>query len=121
MVAWLLIVPRLAASTVTRNTTVDVALGASVPPAADVAPVPTLTRTVREAEMYSPWSSPVASVLMPVLAPDVTWIDPGTNVTPAGSTSFRTTPVAVSNPLLMTLIEYWSVSPRSTAPPLWLT
>ena len=121
IVAWLLTVPSVDESTVTRNTTVDVALGASVPPAADVAPVPTRTRTVREAETYSPWSSALASVLVPTLAPDVTRIDPGTNVTPAGSTSASATPVAVSNPLLMTLIVYSRVSPRSTAPPLWLT
>ena len=75
---------------------------------------------VRDAEMYSPWSSPPASVLVPAFAPAVTRIDPGTNVTPVGSTSLRTTAVEVSKPLLMTLIVYSSVSPRRTAPPVWL-
>jgi hypothetical protein len=78
IVAWLLTVPRVAASTVTRKVTVVEALGASDPPAAAVAPVPSLTRTVRDAEMYSPWSSAAASVLAPALAPVVTWIEPGT-------------------------------------------
>jgi hypothetical protein len=47
-------VPRVVASTVARNTTVVVALGAIVPPALAFAPVPRRTRTVRDAEMYSP-------------------------------------------------------------------
>jgi hypothetical protein len=58
--------------------------------------------------------------LVPALAPAVTRIDPGTKVTPVGSTSLRTTAVDVSKPLLMTLIVYSSVSPRRTAPPEWL-
>ena len=75
---WLLTVPSVDASTVTRNATLVVAAGASVPPAADVAPVPSRTLTVREADRYSPWSSPLASVFVPALAPAVTRIDPGT-------------------------------------------
>ena len=54
IVAWLLTVPSVAASTVTRKVIVEDALGASDPPALPVAPVPTRTRTVREAAMYSP-------------------------------------------------------------------
>ena len=118
---WLLTVPSVAASTVTRKATVVDTPGARVPPAAAFAPVPSRTRTVREPEMYSPWSSPAASLLVPALAPAVTRIEPGTNVMPAGSTSLSTMPVDVSKPLLMTLIVYSSVSPRSTAPPAWLT
>jgi hypothetical protein len=51
---WLLTVPSVVASTVTRNATVVDTPGARLPPAAAVAPVPRRTRTVRDAEMYSP-------------------------------------------------------------------
>jgi hypothetical protein len=44
-------------------------------------------------------------------------IEPGTNVRPAGSTSFMTTFVAPSLPWLVAAIVYSIVSPGSTAPP----
>jgi hypothetical protein len=47
-------VPSVDASTVTRNAIVEDTPGARVPPAAAVAPVPTRTRTVRDAAVYSP-------------------------------------------------------------------
>jgi hypothetical protein len=51
---WLAIAPRTVPLTWTRNTTVDDAPLASVPPEVVFAPVPRRTRTVREAAMYSP-------------------------------------------------------------------
>ncbi len=57
---------------------------------------------------------------MPVFAPAVTWIDPDTNVTPVGNASVSTMAVPVSWPLFGTVIVYCSVSPGSTAPPVWL-
>ncbi len=119
-VAWFAIVPSTVPSGRTRNTTVVEALLASVPPTVALAPVPSRTRTVRDAAMYSPWSSAVASVLAPALAPVVTLSDPGTNVSPLASTSLSTTSVAVSKPVLITVIVYSSMSLASTAPPGWL-
>ena len=54
---------------------------------------------------------------MPVFAPAVTWMDPGTNVRPAGSASFMTTFVAPSLPEFVAETVYSIVSPGSTAPP----
>jgi hypothetical protein len=89
---------------------------AMVPPAVPVAPVPRRTRTVREAATYSPWSPSVASVFVPMLAPAVTRIEPGTKVRPAGRTSFMTVFVATSLPLFVPEIVYSIVSPGRTAP-----
>jgi hypothetical protein len=94
--AWFETVPSVVASTVTRKTTVDVSLRAMLPPVVPFAPVPSRTLTVRDADTYSPWSSPVASVFVPVFAPAVTRMEPGTNVSPVGRTSVSTTPVPVS-------------------------
>jgi hypothetical protein len=58
--------------------------------------------------------------LVPVFAPEVTRIEPGTKVRPAGRTSVNTTPVPLSCPVLATVSVYWSVSPGITAPPGWL-
>jgi hypothetical protein len=77
-VAWFAICPSTTPSGRTRNTTIVEAFLASVPPTAALAPVPSRTRTVRDAAMYSPWSSAVASVLAPALAPALTLSDPGT-------------------------------------------
>ena len=90
------IVPSGLPSTLTWNTTVLVEVAAMLPPAVPFAPVPRRTRMVRDAAMYSPWSSPLASVFVPVFAPVVTWIEPETKVTPVGSTSVSTTPVPES-------------------------
>ena len=78
MIAWLEMSPSVVALTVTRNLTVVLALIASVPPAVAFAPVPTRTLTVLDAAVYSPWSSPAASVFVPVSGPAEIWIDPGT-------------------------------------------
>jgi hypothetical protein len=64
----LMVVPAESRSSVTLKRNVTVALGASVPPAVADAPVPTRTRTVRDAATNSAMSSPVASVLAPLLA-----------------------------------------------------
>jgi hypothetical protein len=117
MMAWFWMRPVIEESTVTRNATVVVAPIAIVPPVVPFALVPSRTRTVREPVRYSPWSSPVASVFVPVLAPAVTRIEPGTNVRPAGSTSFMTTFVAPSLPEFVAEIVYSIVSPGSTEPP----
>ncbi len=117
MTAWFSITPVMVASTFTRNTTVALELMAMVPPAVPFAPVPRRTFTVRVAGTYSPWSSPTLSVFEPLLGPAVTRIDPGTNESPTGSGSFRTTLVAVSLPVLVAEIVYSMVSPGSTAPP----
>lgn len=39
------------------------------PPVTELAPVPTLTLTTRDAAIYSAWSSPEASVLLPLFGP----------------------------------------------------
>jgi hypothetical protein len=116
MMAWFSMSPVIDESTVTRNAIVVDAPMAIVPPIALVAPVPSRTRTVREAERYSPWSSPVASVFVPVLGPAVMRIEPGTKVRPAGRTSFMTTFVAPSFPVFVAAMVYSIVSPGSTAP-----
>jgi hypothetical protein len=46
-------------------------------------------------------------------------IEPGTNVSPAGKTSFMTTFVAPSLPVFVPEIVYSIVSPGSTAPFGW--
>jgi hypothetical protein len=120
MVAESEIVPSSVPSTLALNTTVVEEPAAMVPPAEAPAPVPRRTCTVRDADRYSPWSSRVTSVLVPMLAPPVTWIDPETNVSPLGSTSVRTTPVPVSWPVLETVTVYWRMSPGTTALPGWL-
>jgi hypothetical protein len=104
---------------VARNATVAVAPMAMFPPALLVAPVPSRTRTVRDAPRYSPWSSLAASVLVPLFAPAVMRIDPGKKVRPLGTTSFSTTLVAASLPVLVALIVYSMMSPGRTAPPGW--
>jgi hypothetical protein len=117
MMAWFWMSPVIDESTFTRKATVAVAPIAIVPPTAPVAPVPRRTRTVRDPARYSPWSSPVPSVFVPTLAPAVMRIEPGTNVSPAGNTSFMTTFVAPSLPWFVAEIVYSIVSPGSTAPP----
>jgi hypothetical protein len=117
MIAWFSMSPDTEAFTVTRNATVVLAPMLSAPPDAPFAPVPSRTRTVRLALRYSPWSSPVASVFVPVFGPAVTRIEPGTKVTPAGSTSLRIVFVAPSLPWFVAEIVYSSVSPGSTDPP----
>ncbi len=54
MIAWFWMTPETDESTVTRNTTEVDAPMFIVPPDVPFAPVPSRTRTVREAEMYSP-------------------------------------------------------------------
>ena len=120
MVAESEIVPSNVPSTLTLNTTVVDEAAAMVPPADAPAPVPSRTCTVREADKYSPWSSSVASVFVPTLAPLVTWIEPDTNVSPLGSTSVRTTLVPVSCPVFDTVTVYCRMSPGTTALPGWL-
>jgi hypothetical protein len=102
--------------TVTRNATEVDAPIAIVPPVVPLAPIPSRTRTVRDADRYSPWSSPTASVLVPTFAPDSTRMDPGTNDNPAGNTSLSTVFVAPSLPVLVAEIVYSMTSPGSTAP-----
>jgi hypothetical protein len=117
MMAWFSMSPVTVASTFTRKATVVVAPMLSAPPAVPFAPVPRRTRTVREPAMYSPWSSPAASVFVPMFGPAVTRIDPGTNVRPAGSTSLSTVFTAPSLPEFVAEIVYSIVSPGITAPP----
>ena len=120
MVAWFWMRPLTRELMVTRKATlVDPPTG-TAPPVVPLAPVPRRIRTVRDEEMYSPWSSPTASVLVPALAPDTIRIDPGTNVSPTGIGSFSTTLVAPSLPVLVAEIVYSTVSPGRTAPFGWL-
>jgi hypothetical protein len=114
--AWFWMRPVDAESTVTRNATVTDVLTSISPPVVPFAPVPRRTRTVRDAARYSPWSSPVASVLVPAFAPEVTRIEPDTNVRPEGSASLSTTLVALSLPVLVAEIVYSTTSPGRTAP-----
>jgi hypothetical protein len=67
IVAWLVIVPSNEPSTFTLKTTVADEPAAMVPPAVALAPVPSRTWTVFDADRYSPVSSPVASVFAVVL------------------------------------------------------
>jgi hypothetical protein len=117
MTAWFSMRPVTVESTFTRKATVVVAPMFSAPPVVPLAPVPRRMRTVREPERYSPWSSPEASVFVPMLGPDVTRIEPGTNVRPGGSTSFSTVLTAPSLPEFVAEIVYSIVSPGMTAPP----
>ena len=78
MVAESEIVPRTVPSTLALKTMVVDEPAAMVPPAVALAPVPSRTCTVFELVTISPWSSPATSVLMPVLAPLVIWIEPAT-------------------------------------------
>jgi hypothetical protein len=119
MMAWFSMRPVIAESTLTRNATDVAAPMASAPPVVPLAPVPRRTRTVRVAAMYSPWSSPVASVFVPTLGPVRIRMEPGTKVRPAGSTSLSTVPVAPSLPEFVPEIVYSIVSPGSTAPRGW--
>jgi hypothetical protein len=116
MMAWFSMRPVAVTSTVTRNATVTEAPMLIAPPVVPFAPVPRRTRTVRVPAMYSPWSSPVASVFVPVFAPAVMRIEPGTNESPAGMTSFMTVFVAPSLPEFVPEIVYSIVSPGRTAP-----
>jgi hypothetical protein len=116
MMAWFWMRPVIDEFTVTRKATVVAAPILIVPPVVPFAPVPRRTRTVRDAERYSPWSSPVPSVFVPVFAPAVTRMEPGTKVRPAGRASFRTTFVAPSLPEFVAEIVYSIVSPGNTAP-----
>jgi len=116
MMAWFSMRPLSVEVTVARKANDIDALMAMVPPVVPLAPVPRRTRTVRDADTYSPWSSPVASVLVPTLAPVSTRIDPGTKLSPFGTTSFNTTLVAASLPVLVAEIVYSMTSPGSTAP-----
>jgi hypothetical protein len=116
IVAWFWMRPVIDESTFTWNLMVVEAPMAMVPPVVAVAFVPRRTRTVREPVRYSPWSSPVASVFVPMLAPAVTRIEPGTKVRPAGRGSFKIVFVATSLPLFVPEIVYSIVSPGSTAP-----
>jgi hypothetical protein len=116
MMAWFSMRPVIAEFTVTRKATEVPAPMASDPPVVPLAPVPRRTRTVRVAAMYSPWSSPVASVFVPALGPVRTRIEPGTKVRPAGNTSLSTVFVAPSLPEFVAEIVYSIVSPGSTAP-----
>jgi len=77
MTAWFWIRPFAVALIVARKATVVESLMAMLPPVVPFAPWPRRTRTVREADRYSPWSSPVASVLVPAFGPDTIRIDPG--------------------------------------------
>jgi hypothetical protein len=116
MIAWFWMSPMIDAFTVTWKATVVDALMAIEPPMVPFAPVPRRTRTVREPERYSPWSSPVASVFVPAFAPEMMRMEPGTKVSPDGSASFKTTFVAPSLPVFVAEIVYSIVSPGSTAP-----
>ena len=105
-------------STTTLKATVTDAPAARVPPAVLVAPAPTRTLTVRDPAVYSPVSSPTASLTLVVVAPLVTLIDPGTRDTPAGSTSTTELSVAALAPWFLATMEYCRVSPSRTAAPL---
>lgn len=91
---------------------------ASVPPLAASAPDARRATTRRVAASYSAWSSPAASVLVPVPAPVVKRMEPGRNATSAGSVSVARRPVAPSWPVLVPAIVYSRTSPCSTTPPL---
>jgi hypothetical protein len=117
MTAWFSMRPVMAELTVTRNAMDVDAPTASAPPSVPVAPVPRRTRTVRDPARYSPWSSPVASVLVPAFGPVRILSEPGTKVRPDGNTSFRMVLVAPSLPEFVAEIVYSIVSPGSTEPP----
>ena len=79
-----------AVATVTWKLTVALAFGASVPPAAAVAPVPSRTATLPP--VNSPRSSPAASLTTAPLRRML----PGTKFVPAGIGSLKVVPVAPS-------------------------
>ena len=85
-----------AVATVTWKLTVALAPGASVPPAAAVAPVPSRATTLPPAN--SPRSSPAASLT----GAPLTVMLPGTKAVPSGMRSLNVVPVAPSCPVFCT-------------------
>ena len=120
-IAWLLTVPSVAASTVTRNATVVETPGARLPPAArgraGAQPHP---HRARGRDVFALVVAAGVGLGAGVGAggdPD----RPGHERQPGRQDVVEHDAVDVSKPLLMTLIVYSSVSPRRTAPPAWLT
>ena len=87
------------------------------PPVTPFAPVPILNLTIRDAEMYSPWSSAKASVFKPAFGPDNICKVPGTKLVLISRVSITYVFIEVSEPMLTALILYSKISFAMIWPP----